>query len=164
MAIDPKKTMVKVKKSMLTDEEIAAAKSNRIEKTGAFTIQQKKMQANADTKDGKKYTENAQGIKINSNSLKADATEFSRKTIKFGDDYDGTTRIMSSDGKSVRYEGRNYTKATKDAIVANDKEIKDINSKRDYNANNYNRQSGAKKDLNDKDKESLVKLSKAVRT
>jgi hypothetical protein len=162
MAIDPKKTMVKVKKSMLTDKEIENASENKIEKTRDFTEAKEKMQKNANSASGKQMTENMAGININSQSMKADAKEFNRDVIKFGGE-NGSTRIMSSDGNSVKYEGRSNMQATKDALALNQSQTKDTNARRDYNANNYNVQSGAKKDLDNKDKKVLVKLSKAVK-
>ena len=86
---------------------------------------------------------------------------FKRKVIKTGGE-NGMTKILSEDGKSVKYEGRSNMKNTIDALNQNEKQEKDTNSRREYNSNYFNVSSGAKKDLDDKDKASLIKSGKAV--
>jgi hypothetical protein len=77
----------------------------------------------------------------------------------FGGD-NGTTRI-TDDGNAVKYEGRSNMKATQDALRENKSQSKDTNSRRESNANYYNVNSGAKKNL-DNDKATLLK-NKAVK-
>jgi hypothetical protein len=167
---DPKKIMVKVpkkvdpekkeKKEGVVDKE--SASENKIELTKQYVDAKKDMSKNLDSAKGKSYTEKSQGIKIKNDDMAAKPTMFKRKVITRGGE-DGTTTILSSDGKSVKYEGRSNMDATKKALSLNDSQTKDTNDRRDKNANYYNVNSGAKKDLDDKDKETLVRNSKAVR-
>jgi hypothetical protein len=60
-------------------------------------------------KNQKEKWQKRQGISINKNSLAKPKSL--RKIIKFGED--GSTRIMSADGKTVKYEGRNQSQSTK---------------------------------------------------
>jgi hypothetical protein len=167
---DPKKIMVKVpkkvdpekkeKKEGIVDKESAA--ENKIELTKQYVDAKAGMAKNLDSDKGKSYTEKAQGIKINSDNMAAKPTMFKRKVITRGGD-DGTTTILSSDGKSVKYEGRSNMDATKKALKENDSQTKSTNNSRNSNSNFYNVNSGAKKELDNKDKKTLVDLHKAVK-
>ena len=54
--------------------------------------------------------------------------------------------------------------STKDALRQNDSQTKDTNIRRENNSNYYNVNSGAKKELDKKDKETLLRNAKAVIT
>jgi hypothetical protein len=167
---DPKKILVKVLKK--TDPEKSekekgvkdkeSASENKMELTKHYSDSQKKMQNAADSPDKKKVAESAQGISIDNKSLSAKPKLFKRKIISSGGE-NGSTRIMSSDGKTVKYEGRTNMQATKDAIKNNSKDEKYTNARRESNSNYYNVNSGAKKDLDKEDKETLVRNLKAVK-
>jgi hypothetical protein len=45
---------------------------------------------------------------------------------------------MSADGKTVKYEGRNQSQSTKDALINNSKDEKFTNANRESNSNHYN--------------------------
>lgn len=161
-----KKVVVKVLKKIdpkKNEADKETSSSNRFELTKDYVNAKDKMQSNANTSAGKSYTEKNQGITLSKESLEAKPEPFKRKVITAGGST-GTTRIMSSDGKSVKYEGRSNMQATKDALSKNDSQTKDTNSRRESNSNYYNINSGAKKDLDTKDKETLVRNSKAIFT
>jgi hypothetical protein len=170
MAIDPKKMMVKVLKKVdpekkekekgIDDKETAS--ENRIELTKLYTDGQKEMQNSANKPKSKEVTEKAQGISINKDSLAAKPKVFKRKIIKFGGE-DGSTRIMSADGKTVKYEGRNQSQSTKDALINNSKDEKFTNANRESNSNHYNINSGAKQNRDKEDDKTLVRNLKAVK-
>ena len=165
-----KKILVKVpKKSNPAKEEAKkgvydkeASAENKIELTKQYSDAQDSMKKNLESDKGKSLTEKSQGVSINKDSMEAKPKVFKRKIVKAGGE-NGTTRIMSSDGKTVKYEGRSNMQATKDAVKQNEKQTADTNARRSSNANYYNVNSGAKTDLSEKDKETLVRNSKAVK-
>jgi hypothetical protein len=169
MAIDPKKMMVKVLKKVdpekkekekgINDKE--SASENKVELTQQYTNARKNMQNAANKPMVKSGIEDKQGISINENSLSSKPKVFKRKIIKFGSEERGSTRIMSEDGKSVKYEGRNNMQSTKDALLNNSKDEKHINSTRKESSNYYNVNSGAKKDRTEADNETLIRNLKA---
>jgi hypothetical protein len=63
----------------------------------------------------------AQGISINKDSLAAKPKVLSENNQICGED--GSTRIMSADGKTVKYEGRNQSQSTKDALINSKDEV-----------------------------------------
>jgi hypothetical protein len=152
---DPKKILVKVPKKV-DPEKKETASENRIELTKDYSDAQTKMEKNLKSDEGKSYTEKAQGISIDKESMAAKPKMFKRKVITSGGD-NGTTRIMSDDGNAVKYEGRSNMKATQDALRENKSQSKDTNSRRESNANYYNVNSGAKKNLDNDDKATLLK-------
>lgn len=162
---DPKKTMVKVLKKSNSEnvKEEPTSLENRFELTKRYSDAKDKMNDNANSASGKAFSEKAQGIAIDKNNLSAKPKMFKRKVITSGNE-NGTTRILSSDGKSVKYEGRSNMQATKDALSKNESQTADTNARRNSNSNYYNVNSGAKTDLDKKDKETLVRNSKAIIT
>lgn len=166
---DPKKIIVKIpkkgdpekeeKKKGISDKE--SASENKIELTKQYTDSKKKMETNLNSDKGKSFTEKAQGISIDKEKMSAKPIMIKRKIIKSGGD-NGTTKILSEDGKTVKYEGRSNMSATKEALRQNSNKDQDSNSRRENNSNYYNVNSGAKTNLDKEDKESLVKIGKAV--
>jgi hypothetical protein len=161
MAIDPvkkdapKKIMVK-KTTTVVDDGFGV--------TQKYMDTQKNMEKSVAKKassDGT-YHDKTQGITIEKESMKATPKKFLRKIIKTGDDR-GMTKIMSDDGKSVKYVGRSNMTATKTALRENKSQSADTNARRENNANFYNVSSGAKKDLSEEDKNRLVDIRNAVR-
>lgn len=132
-----------------------------IELTNQYNNSIAKMADNLeDTKEDIKE-DKMQGIDVKKEGMEASPKVFVRKVITNGDK-NGTTKILSEDGKKVIYEGRSNMKATEQALLKNAKEVDDTNERRENNANFYNVNSGAKKDLTIQDKKTLVKLGKAV--
>lgn len=162
---DIKKTMVKVPKKATEEKSKESyketASESRLELTKQYTDSKEKMEKNLESDSGKNVTEKAQGITIDKETMAAKPKVFKRKVIAAGGE-NGVTKIMASDGKTVKYEGRTNMKATQDALKENDSQSKDTNARRENNANYYNINSGAKKELDPKDKETLVRNSKAV--
>lgn len=161
MAIDPKtgkeSKKIMVKKTVSKDDY-------DIELTNKYTDSKKKMEENVAKKastSGTMYDKN-QGISVDKESMKATPKKFLRKVIKSGGE-NGLTKILSDDGKTVKYQGRSNMKATKDALKNNAKQSSDTNERREYNANFYNISSGAKKDLDKEDKDKLVGTLSAVK-
>ena len=148
-------------KKGINDKETDA--ENSLELTPKYDKAKENMKKNLEATSTNAKEDKVQGISINKKDMKADPKTFVRKVIKSGGE-NGTTKILSDDGKSVKFEGRSNMKSTQDAMKQNEKQTTDTNSRREYNANNYNRQSGAKENLDSKDKESLVSLGKAKKT
>jgi len=165
---DPKKKiMVKVPKKGSAEAkegiiDLENDTENKLELTKKYDDGKEAIKKNVMSTPGNTKEDNVQGISIKKEEMKATPKIFVRKVIKSGGD-NGTTKILSSDGKSVKYEGRSNMKATQDAVTLNDSQTKDTNNRREYNANNYNVQSGAKKKLTVNDVQSLVGLGKAVK-
>lgn len=164
-----KKVLVKVSKKSVEAKEAEAGiidlestAENKLELTQKYSKGKEDYKKNLQSTIGNTKEDKEQGISINKNEMKATPKIFVRKVIKSGGD-NGTTKILSEDGKSVNYEGRSNMKATQDAVTKNEKQTTDINSRREYNANNYDVQSGAKKKVTESDVDSLVGLGKAVR-
>lgn len=158
MAIDPKTG--KEKKMMV--KKTASNKDYDIELTKKYADTKVKMEANVAKKPQGEVYDKDQGINIDKASMKATPKKFLRKVIKTGDS-NGMTKIISDDGKTVKYEGRSNMKATKDALSANEKHSTDTNSRRESNANFWNISTGAKKDLDKDDKDRLVNIRNAVK-
>ena len=159
MAIDPKtgkdSKKIMIKKSSMGD-------NYNIELTKRYSDNQEKMADNVSKKQGSIVEDKIQGINIDKSELKSAPKKFLRKVVKTGGE-NGMTKIISEDGKTVKYEGRNYLKSTSDALKKNEKETNDTNKRRENNSNFYNVSSGAKKDLEKEDKDRLVKLGSAVK-
>lgn len=166
---DPaKKIMVKIPKVKdIEDEEakkgikdVETAAENKLELTEKYSEAKEDMKKNLEKSPTDVKDDKTQGISIEKSTMKATPKVFVRKVIKSGDE-NGSTKILSDDGKKVVYEGRNGMKATEDALKKNDSKTKDTNSRRENNSNYYNVNSGAKEVLNTEDKNTLVKLGKA---
>lgn len=159
MAIDPKtgkeSRKIMVKKSSLADKY-------DVELTKKFSDTKEKMEEKISKNRSNMVEDKIQGININKTELKAAPKKFLRKVIKSGGET-GMTKILSDDGKTVKYEGRSNMKATKDALIQNEKQSADTNERREKNSNFYNVSSGAKKDLTKEDKEGLVRIGSAVK-
>ena len=145
----------------IDDKETEA--ENALELTPKYDKAKANMKKNLEATSGDTKEDKVQGIIIDKKDMKATPKVFVRKVIKSGGE-NGTTKILSDDGKSVKFEGRSNMKATQDAVKQNEKQSTDTNSRREYNANNYNVQSGAKTNRSANDKESLVSLGKAKKT
>jgi len=149
---------VKEAKKGVADKETEP--ENALELTPKYDKAKENMKKNLEATSEDTKEDKVQGISINKKDMKATPKTFVRKVIKSGGE-NGTTKILSDDGKSVKFEGRSNMKATQDAVKQNESQTTDTNSRREYNANNYNRQSGSKENLDSKDKESLIGLGKA---
>lgn len=150
--IDPiKKVMVKVNKPL------------EIEKTKRFDDGKKLMKSALDRVEPKKDTfeDNVQGISIEKKTAVATPKVFIR-TVKKENSDKGYTEITGNSGERV-FRGKTSEKATKDAVIKNEKQAKNTNADRAKNANNYNVNSGSKKELDDADNQSLVAVKKAIR-
>lgn len=148
--IDPvKKVMVKVKKSF------------NIEKNKKFDDGTKLMKDALNRVEPKKdvFEDNVQGISIDKKTATATPKVMIR-TIKKEGNEKGYTEITGNSGERV-FRGKTSEKVTKDAVTQAQKQVKNTNDDRGKNANNYNTNSGSKKELDDRDKENLVKLNKA---
>lgn len=167
---DPKKKVlvkvVKAKKAEATeakkgisDKETIA--ENKIELTKKYTDSRDNMEKNLESNTGKNFTEKAQGISIDKEKMAAKPIIVKRKIIKSGGE-NGTTKILSEDGKTVKYEGRSNMSATKEALREIENKDQDTNNRRENNSNYYNISSGAKKDLDREDSGRLVKIGKAI--
>lgn len=159
-----KKIMVKIPKKAKEEKEAYKdeASGSRFELTKEYTDSKERMKKNLESSEGKSFTEKTQGISIDKEKMSAKPVMFKRKVIKSGDE-SGMTRIMSSDGKTVKYEGRTNMKATQDALRENESQSKDTNVRRESNANYYNINTGAKEKLSEKDKDVLARNLKAVK-
>lgn len=165
-----KKVLVRVAKKANPEKTEAASgiydlendSENKLELTKKYEDGVKAMKKNVESTPSDTKEDKVQGISIKKDEMKATPKIFVRRVIKSGGD-NGTTKILSEDGKSVKYEGRSNLKATQDAEALNNSQTKDTNNRRGYNANNYNVQSGAKTKLTSNDVESLVGLRKAVK-
>lgn len=127
-----------------------------LELTKRYTDIKKGIIANTESKKGDIIEDKVQGISIDKKSSVATPKIFVRKVTTSPT----TTKIVGTDGKVV-YEGRNETKATKEALAQNEKHTKKTNEQRGYNANQYNVNTGSKENLTKKDKESLVSRKSA---
>lgn len=144
-----------------TGKSETKSNASNFELTKRYSDQQDKMIDVVSNPEKKKAIEKPQGISINKSNLEAKPIMFKRKIVRT-EGPGGTTKIIGTDGKTVKYEGANNMKATEDALAKNKKEEDDTNKRRGYNSNFYNVNSGAKKDLDDKDKEALIEVNKAV--
>ena len=150
--IDPvKKVMVKVKKPL------------EVEKTKRFDDGKKLMKSALDRVAPKKDTfeDNVQGISIEKKTAVATPKVMIR-TIKKEGNEKGYTEITGNSGERV-FRGKTSEKATKDAVTQAQKHAKNTNEDREKNANNYNVNSGSKKELDDTDNKSLLAVKKATR-
>lgn len=159
---DPKKIMVKVpiKKSALASSKKDNSSSD-IELTKKYTESIDEVKKNIDTEKGKSFVEKTEGISIDRDKMAAKPVMIKRKIIKTGGE-NGTTRILSADGKTVKYEGRSNMASTKEALRSNENKDKDTNNRRDVNSNYFNISTGAKPELDEKDKASLLRNGKAI--
>lgn len=132
-----KKIMVKVPKDL--------------ELTKRYSDVKKKIIANTESKKGDIVEDKVQGITIEKKTSVASPKIFVRKVITTPTN----TKIIGTDGKAI-YEGRNETKATKDALKENERHSANTNKQREYNANEYNTSVGSKKELTEEDEKSLV--------
>lgn len=138
-----KKIMVKVPKDF--------------ELTKRYSDKKKEIVANTNSKNGDVIDNKAQGITIDKKSAVATPKQFRRKVATSSTN----TKIVGTDG-SVVYEGRNDSKATKEALKNSERKTNVTNTERKENADEYNRSTGSKQDLDDKDKKSLVARKSAV--
>lgn len=152
---DPKKIMVKVPVRKKSDSD------GQIELTKKYTESIDDVQKNIASDKNKSVVEKTQGIIIDKDKMSAKPVMVKRKIIKTGGET-GTTKILSEDGKTVKYEGRSNMSSTKEALRKEENKDKDTNSRRDNNSNYFNISSGAKPELDEKDKDRLVKIGKAV--
>jgi len=122
----------------------------------------KEVKKNVESKNpGEKETEDSvQGLIINKEKVSATAKKFKRKVVKT-DGYNGITRIIGDDGKTVVYEGKNTSASTKKALADSEKHENDTNQRRDKNEKFFNLTSGAKKDLTITDFEKLKAIGSA---
>lgn len=137
-----KKIMVKVPKDL--------------ELTKRYSDVKKKIVANTESKKGDIVEDKVQGITIEKKTSVASPKIFVRKVITTPTN----TKIIGTDGKAI-YEGRNETKATKDALKENERHTVITNEQRANNANAYNVNTGSKENLDKKDKESLISRKSA---
>jgi hypothetical protein len=68
-----------------------------------------------------KNEKSTRNLYINKDSLAAKPKVLSENNQICGED--GSTRIMSADGKTVKYEGRNQSQSTKDALINSKDEV-----------------------------------------
>ncbi len=122
----------------------------------------KEIKKNVESKSpGEKETQDAvQGLVINKEKVSATAKKFKRTVVKT-DGYNGITRIIGDDGKTVVYEGKNTSASTEKALSENKKHENDTNERRDKNEKFFNLTSGAKKDLSIRDFEKLKAIGSA---
>ena len=150
--IDPitKKVTVKVKKAL------------DIEKTRKFDTGVKSYKDALNKVEPIKdvVVDNVQGMTIDKTTSTAKPIVFVRSLKKTGNE-NGYTEITGNSGERV-FRGKSSEKATKDAVVKEEKHLANTTADRAKNANNYNVNSGSKKDLDNKDKATLVGLNKAV--
>lgn len=159
---DPKKTMVKVPVKKATEASYKKeAPKAEIELTKKYTESIDDVKKNIDSDKGKSFVEKTEGIAIDKENMSAKPIIVKRKIIKTGGE-NGMTKILSTDGKTVKYEGRSNMSSTKKALQENESKDNDTNGRRDNNATYFNISTGAKSNLNEKDKERLVKIGKAV--
>ena len=128
-----------------------------IEKTKAFTEAKTNMEVAAASKGGS--IGSAQGITINPATSEAKPNIKSTKTINYPNK---TTGVFSADGSKELYRGRTDSKETKGFLKSSANKIAYENEGATKNANFYNVNSGAKADLTTEDKQTLVKLGKAI--
>lgn len=131
-----KKIMVKVPKDF--------------ELTKRYSDKKKEIVANTNSKNGDVIDNKAQGITIDKKSAVATPKQFRRKITTSSTN----TKIIGTDG-SVVYEGRNDSKATKEALKNSEKKTNITNTERQENANEYNRTGGSKTEFSEEDKATL---------
>ncbi len=141
----------------LPDGIASGAIEPAIEKTKLFTEAQKKMETAASTKATS--IGSPQGITINPATSEAKPNIKATKTINYPNK---TTGVFSSDGSKELYRGRTGSKETTNFLKSSANKIAYENEGAVKNANFYNVASGAKKDLTTEDKQTLVKLGKAI--
>lgn len=155
---DPvKKTFVKVDKRKKDSKEVGV---QGIELTPRYDIVKKKINKNLASSKKEKLEDKAQGFEVSKSTSVAKPKSFERTTESIGDKNTGKTIIRGQDGSKI-YEGRTNMKATEDALKANEKHVANTNTDREKNANFYNVEAGSKRDLNEKDKNTLVGLKSA---
>ena len=141
---DPKKKkiMVKVPKDF--------------ELTKRYSDVRKKIVANTNSQKGDVVENKVLGINIDKKTSVATPKEFRRKVVTSATN----TKIIGKDGKAI-YEGRNESEATKKALKDSERHTNITNQQRENNANAYNVNVGSKKELTDKDKNSLINRKSA---
>ena len=137
-----KKIMVKVPKDL--------------ELTKRYSDVKKKIVANTESKKGDVVDDKVMGITIEKKSQVASPKIFVRKVVTSPTN----TKIIGTDGKVI-YEGRNEAEATKKALKDSERHTNITNQQRENNANAYNVNVGSKKELTDKDKNSLINRKSA---
>ena len=137
-----KKIMVKVPKDL--------------ELTKRYSDVKKKIVANTESKKGDVVDDKVQGITIEKKSQVASPKIFVRKVVTSPTN----TKIIGTDGKVI-YEGRNESEATKKALKDSERHTNITSQQRENNANAYNVNVGSKKELTDKDKNSLINRKSA---
>ena len=137
-----KKIMVKVPKDL--------------ELTKRYSDVKKKIVANTESKKGDVVDDKVLGITIEKKSQVASPKIFVRKVVTSPTN----TKIIGTDGKAI-YEGRNEAEATKKALKDSERHTNITNQQRENNANAYNVNVGSKKELTDKDENSLINRKSA---
>ena len=137
-----KKIMVKVPKDL--------------ELTKRYSDVKKKIVANTESKKGDVVDDKVMGITIEKKSQVASPKIFVRKVVTSPTN----TKIIGTDGKVI-YEGRNEAEATKKALKDSERHTNITNQQRENNANAYNVNVGSKKELTDKDINSLINRKSA---
>ena len=127
-----------------------------LELTKRYSDVKKKIEANTESKKGDIVDDKAQGITIEKKTQVASPKVFVRKVTTSPT----TTKIIGTDG-TVVYEGRNQSKETAKALKENERHSVNTNAQRSTNANAYNVNVGSKKELTDKDKNSLINRKSA---
>lgn len=102
-----------------------------------------------------------QGIDISKDDSKAKPRVFVRKVIQRGGQT-GTTKIVADDGKGVIYEGRTQDKKTQDAIKESERHVKITNEQRAENAKFFNTNYSNEPIEDQKEKQRLVNMKKAI--
>lgn len=154
--IDPlrsKKVKVKVKKSS----------SDGIELTKLYADKKKTVQDNlkkADSDNGV-VKEKIQGIDIDKKESVAKPRVFVKKVIRSGGE-NGSVKILSDDGKSTFFEGRARDSKTKEAVKNSERHVNITNEQRSENAKSYNTNYSNQPITDDKEKERLLNMKKAV--
>ena len=141
---DPKKKkiMVKVPKDF--------------ELTKRYSDVRKKIVANTNSQKGDVVENKVLGINIDKKTSVATPKEFRRKVVTSPTN----TKIIGTDGKVI-YEGRNESEATKKALKDSERHTNITSQQRENNANAYNVNVGSKKELTDKDINSLINRKSA---
>lgn len=164
----PREKKIFVKKTKVVSEKDTKDKvidlktESNVELTKKYSDAKQAMKEHLEKTPTPIKDDKGQGILIEKSTMKATPKVFVRKVVKTNGE-GGTTKIISDDGKKVIYEGRNYEKATQDALKSNEKQEDETNARRDYNANYYNVQSGAKTKINQSDLNKLQTLGKIVK-
>ena len=127
-----------------------------LELTKRYSDVKKKIVANTESKKGDVVDDKVQGITIEKKSQVASPKIFVRKVVTSPTN----TKIIGTDGKVI-YEGRNEAEATKKALKDSERHTNITNQQRENNANAYNVNVGSKKELTDKDENSLINRKSA---